>query len=144
MLIGIINSDKVILKYFLNLLTDGNFGGILEDGTMLNFSDGQIQRDQDHRNIGFFYTKASGTNAMMKFMRRGNIRVTCSGSGFCFEFCKPLTQSQISMLRDAEKIAYDSNIEFLMEKSTKHNGKTVRKTYNHVYDYIKNDDFYNN
>ena len=59
-------------------------GYILEDGTMLNFSHENRQRDMDHREIEEFFTKAQGTDALCKFMRRGNIRVSCNSTDYCF------------------------------------------------------------
>lgn len=76
-------------------------GYLLENGEMLNFSDGGYQRDQDHRNIGFFFEKASGVNAMIKFMNRGNIRVSCHNTDYCFELSKQPTLKQTQQIKKA-------------------------------------------
>lgn len=94
-------------------------GYILEDGSMLNFSYGGYQRDEDHRIIGQFFSKAQGTEAMLKFMRRGNVRVMCHNGGYCFEFIKPLTRAQELKIKEASGIAEDCCIPFLLERDNK-------------------------
>ena len=113
-------------------------GYMLEDGTMLNFSTENRQRDADHRDANFLFKNASGTEVINKLMRRGNIRVICNDYGLCFEFSKKITKMQLSRLREAEKLADIYNIDFYFEKSTKKNHKTTKKIYRHVYEYAEN------
>lgn len=93
-------------------------GYILEDGTMLNFSYGGYQRDEDHRIIGEFYSKASGTEALCKFMRRGNIRCSCNKDNYCFEFAKAPTEKQWQVLRHAARLCERNQINFYLENET--------------------------
>lgn len=95
-------------------------GYLLEDGTMLNFSHEGYQRDEDHRVIGEFYSKASGTEALCKFMRRGNIRCSCNSGSFCFEFSKFPTKKQWQVLYNAARLCQLNQIEFYLENE-KHN-----------------------
>ena len=106
-------------------------GYLLQDGTMLNFSDGNYQRDQDHRNIGYFYTNALGTNALRKFLRRGNIRIMCHENSYNFEYYKLPTKEQFRQLQHAY-FEFQKNIKpnssFWIEKEIRTN------TYN-TYDF---------
>lgn len=90
-------------------------GYILEDGTMLNFSHEGFQRDEDHRTIGQFYSKASGTEAMCKFMRRGNIRCSCDNNNYCFEFSKYPTEKQWQILCKVARLCWYNNVPFYLE-----------------------------
>lgn len=100
-------------------------GYLLEDGTMLNFSYGSYQRDEDHRSIGWFFKNAKSTAAMLKFMRRGNIRVMCNTNNYCFEYIRKPTKEQIGRIREAYKISENMpNFEFYLEKSDNH-GRTL-------------------
>jgi hypothetical protein len=77
-------------------------GYILDDGTMLDFSGrnngyvGRPNRNTDHREIhkaypdGSFPDGTSGTEEMMDFVSRGNVRMQENG----IELAKPLTDSQ--------------------------------------------------
>lgn len=103
-------------------------GYILEDGSMLNFSYDGYQRDEDHRIVGQFFKKASGTEAMLKFMRRGNVRVCCNRTHYTFEFIKDLTKSQKDAIIDACREAKDLGIEFVLEKDDSQ-GHAVKQWY---------------
>lgn len=92
-------------------------GYLLPDGTMLNFSYEGYQRDEDHRNIGQFFRKADGWFAIVAFLRRGNIRVSCNSNGYRFEYIQEPTEKQKIMLEQAERIAFRNGIEFCIEKS---------------------------
>ena len=103
---------------------------ILPDGGMLNFSYGGNQRDEDHRIIGQFFKKCSGTETMLEMMKRGSVRVSCNFStlyrgSYCFEFIGELTSGQEDLIREAFKEAYDSESEFYLEVDRR-NGKRVR------------------
>lgn len=85
-------------------------GYLMPNGEMLNFSYEGYQRDEDHRIIGQFFSKAVGTEAMLKFMRRGNIRMMCfprrkygfyGGVDYGFELIKKPTREQLNMLKEA-------------------------------------------
>lgn len=109
-------------------------GYMLEDGTMLNFSYGGYQRDEDHRIIGQFYKKAQGTQALGKFMRRGNIRMMCHPNYYYLEFAKPPTTEQISRIKEIEKDAHKLGYEFLLEKNDR-KGR-IAKSYTSIYQYL--------
>lgn len=101
-------------------------GYLMSDGTMLNFSYGGYQRDEDHRAIGQFFSNSQGTEAMLKFMRRGNIRVMCHNGYYCFEFIVPPTKEQQLVLKEAAKEARQMDYDFLLEKD-KPNGRTEKQ-----------------
>ena len=91
-------------------------GYLLEDGSMLNFSYEGYQRDEDHRIIGQFFKNATGTPALLKFMRRGNVRVMCHRDNYCFEYIKPLTKAQKRVILDAAKEAENLGYYFTLER----------------------------
>lgn len=101
-------------------------GYLLPDGTMLNFSYEGRQRDEDHRNIGIFFEKAQGWDAMMKFMRRGNIRCMCDSFGYRFEFIKTPTKEQVRTMQQAFRIArqHDSVFPCVIEQCSKDGKRT--------------------
>lgn len=96
-------------------------GYLLTDGSMLNFSCEGYQRDEDHRNISqFFKTKNDDgcfSTYMYKFMRRGNIRVSCSGGCYGLEFIKTPTRDQLYAIRSIYRTAEDLAIPFIIEKA---------------------------
>ena len=98
-------------------------GYILPNGEMLNFSYSGYQREEDHRIIGQFFKKAQGTEAMIKFMRRGNIRVMCHKSAYHLEYIKEPTSMQKRRILEAKKVAHSMGIDFMLEESYP-NGKS--------------------
>lgn len=84
---------------------------MLADGTMINGSVEGHQRDVDHHEINQYYktgireTYDNGGLYIIKFMRRGNIRVSCSYSGFCFDMIGPPTQAQLDTMTQQFRIA---------------------------------------
>ena len=69
---------------------------MLRDGTYVNGSYEGHQRDVDHHEISRYYRRSKrhipGSYGIYvyKFMARGNIRVGCSDSGWCYELgCVP-------------------------------------------------------
>ena len=102
-------------------------GYILPNGEMLNFSYGGYQRDEDHRNIGCFFSTAQGWEAMVKFMKRGNIRVCCSSSGFRFEFIRKPTKEQIQTMREAYRTARKLQMPFMIEQSSADGKRPIRR-----------------
>ena len=111
-------------------------GYLLRDGSMLNFSYGGYQRDEDHRIIGQFYSKARGTEALCKFMRRGNIRCMCSDYVFCFEFDKLPTRERFEMLNKAHGLAVRNALNFYIERESK-NKKYHVYTWNTFCEYLR-------
>ena len=101
-------------------------GYMLEDGTMLNFSYEGHQRDEDHRTIGQFFEKAQGYEAIMKFMRRGNIRCSCGSFGYMFSFIKELTREQMRTMQRAYDQSLVSNGGFLLAKCNK-DGRIIKR-----------------
>lgn len=74
---------------------------LLPDGEWVNGSCEGFQRDQDHHEIGAYFRPSvrqepgSTYIYIRKFMRRGNIRVSCA-QGFCrAEMLVPPTRSQV-------------------------------------------------
>lgn len=103
-------------------------GYMFENGEMLNLSYMGYQRDEDHRTISQFFSTANYTDAMLKFMRRGNIRIMCSKSHYFFEFIKKPTKEQLHMIIVAYLYAYKNNIEFMVEKSDS-KGRSIKCYY---------------
>ena len=99
-------------------------GYILPNGEMLNFSYDGLTRCEDHRIIGQFFKTASGTDAMLKFMNRGSIRVMCNRDRYNFEYIKEPTSEQTRLLRIAMKDAKILGKSLCIEHSDK-NGKTI-------------------
>lgn len=93
-------------------------GYILEDGTMINMSYDGFSRSEDHRYVGCFFNKAQGSEAMYRFMRRGNIRVKCSDSFYGFEYIKEPTMQQRKVITKAMYYAYRNGIPFRIEQTT--------------------------
>ena len=110
-------------------------GYMLEDGTMLNFSYGGYQRDEDHRIIGQFFEKAQGYEAIMKFMRRGNIRCSCGSFGYMFSFIKEPTEEQIRTMERAYDQSGDSDAGFLIARCSK-DGRIIER-YTSPYQYFE-------
>ena len=92
-------------------------GYLMPNGEMLNFSYSGYQREEDHRIIEQFFSKAQGTTALNKMLRRGNIRVLCSRDSYCFEFWRTPTKEQIYMLKLAEREANELGYYFCIEQS---------------------------
>jgi len=110
-------------------------GYIFENGEMLNLSYEGYQRDEDHRIISQFFSTAYDTDAMHKFMRRGNIRVMCSRTHYFFEFIKKPTKAQINQIRNAYLYAYKNGIEFMIERSD-NKGHAVEQFYD-LYEFLE-------
>ena len=119
-------------------------GYLLEDGQMLNFSYEGNQRDVDHREIGQFFKEACGTESLLKFMRRGNVRVMADGNGYRFEYMNPLTNKQEEVIKEAYKSAEDIGIEFLLEKDNEKGSSQKRFHDYSEYCFDKNKDRYQN
>jgi hypothetical protein len=116
-------------KKHYGITTVPEFAGyMLPDGKMLNFSDGGYQRDQDHRNISYFYKTKDGDGCfgtyMYKFMRRGNIRCSCNECCYGFEFSKLPTKEQWITLRDIHRDAEEMGKSFIIEKKMPNGIKT--------------------
>ena len=111
-------------------------GYLLTDGTMLNFSDEGYQRDQDHRNIGYFYKKASGNNALRKFLKRGNIRIMCHGKDYNFEYYRLPTKEQFQQLQRAY-------FEFLRNMNTDSSFCIEKEIHTNIYNHYAFETFCN-
>lgn len=74
-------------------------GYLLPNGDLVNFSYMGYTRDEDHRIVGQYFRKRSGTEALNEMMRRGAIRVMCSKSHYGFEYIKKPTERQKSVMR---------------------------------------------
>ncbi len=80
---------------------------LLKDGSYINGTIEGYQRDIDHHEISSFFKRSvrqePGSNGIYvyKFMNRGNIRVGCSESGWCYEFTRIPTKNQIDMMFNA-------------------------------------------
>lgn len=77
---------------------------MLRDGTMVNGSYEGFQRDVDHAEIRQFYKVpkedwyGNAIKYIRKFIRRGNIRMGCSGNDVSFQFAVPPTDEQLLRL----------------------------------------------
>ena len=79
-------------------------GYLLPNGKLLNFSGEKNRhfgtRGNDHRAIGIVFETASGSDAMIRFMNMGNIRVMAEGPGIdLFNGIEP-TNQQYSKIRE--------------------------------------------
>jgi len=84
-----INSDAV--AYFGITDSINKAGYLLTDGTLLDFSCGQRDRVQDHREIRNILEDCDGYNdGLIRFVNLGNIRLQNNG----FQLCKKLTTQQ--------------------------------------------------
>lgn len=100
-------------------LTDNPYFGVwmLKDGSLINGSLGGHQRDLDHREISGYYKPSkfedpgSAGIYILKFMRRGNIRWSCSEFGFCIELIKTPTARQFRKICQYMDMAIQSGIE---------------------------------
>ena len=80
---------------------------MLRDGTYINGTIEGFQRDVDHHEISQYFKRSkhiapgSYTGYVYKFMRRGNIRIGCSDSGWCFEMATVPLRKQANELYQA-------------------------------------------
>lgn len=94
---------------------------MLADGTLVNGSHEGRQRDVDHREINEYYKPSkravpgSGMLYVLKFMRRGNVRVCCNDYCYGVEMIKPPTRSQFekiaAIMRRAELYGVDTHVD---------------------------------
>lgn len=70
-------------------------GWLNVDGSMLDFSDGQGYRVQDHREIQNIYKDNQWTDALIQYLAEGNIRLQSYG----FEVWRKPTSQQIEVLK---------------------------------------------
>ena len=93
---------------------------LLKDGTLLNGSCEGKQRDVDHAEIGDFYEKAQGAEAVKKFIRRGNVRVMCDQNAYIFQLRNHPNEEQENVLLNAYYDACDRKIPYLIYRAQKH------------------------
>ena len=78
-------------------------GYIVPNGKMLNFSGEKGQhfgsRGQDHRAIGIVYANTQGTDALVRFMNDGNIRIMAESPGLDINSKTEPTSEQYSTIR---------------------------------------------
>ena len=78
-------------------------GYILPNGKMLNFSGEKDRhfgsRGQDHRAIGIIYANTQGTDALIRFMNDGNIRIMAESPGLDISSNSEPTREQYSIIR---------------------------------------------
>lgn len=103
---------------------------------MLNFSHENRQRDMDHREIEEFFTKAQGTDALCKFMRRGNIRVSCNSTDYCFELSVEPTVLQWRKLMIAALTARRYGANLYIEYNKTANKKIIIRSYDELTAYL--------
>ena len=79
-------------------------GYILPDGKMLNLSGEKGRhfgsRGQDHRTVGTIYEATTGSEAMLRFMSDGNIRIMAESPGLDIISTVAPTTAQYSKIRD--------------------------------------------
>lgn len=120
---------------------------MLIDGTMLNGSYEGYQRDEDHRNIGCFFNYKTHIDKydmkvenyepwqnIVRFINRGNIRMSCSSQRFGIEFHKLPTRAQWEQIKKMSQEAYKMDIEFIIERADSQGN--IRQTWNGRYDFI--------
>lgn len=95
---------------------------LLRDGTLINGSIEGRQRDIDHRCISHYYKRSkfedpgSAYLYILKFMRRGNIRVCCNEFGYGFEFTKQPSLQQLKTIRRAYMAAIRKAVPFTIDR----------------------------
>lgn len=95
---------------------------LLTDGEMLNGSFGGFQRDRDHREINEFMPKLNngksyeGMPYILRFMKRGNIRMHCNRESINLQFWKIPTRDQWITLRTILKECEDLGMRIYIEK----------------------------
>ncbi len=91
---------------------------MLKDGTLVNGSYEGHQRDVDHHEIGYYFKPSIHAEPgdsyiyILKFMRRGNIRVGCSESGYYMETRTPPTEGQWKIIQRMYQTACDKLLPF--------------------------------
>ena len=107
-------------------------GYLLPNGKLPNFSGEKGQhfgvRGEDHRGIGVIFDDTSGTDAMIRFMNQGNIRVMASTPGLdIYSGAEPTSEQYVTIRRMAQESAqsyYDGRGRFIVDFSDE-SGKVV-------------------
>lgn len=113
--------EKRAVKLYGTTVSVFNAGYMLQDGTMLDFSEGGGEgRCIDHRNISYFYNYDKYeygvlTKQMLKFMARGNIRIMPESASI--EFTIKPTKDQLYIIREISKDFRRIGRELTIEKS---------------------------
>lgn len=112
---------------------------LLQDGTLVNGSYEGHQRDVDHSEIGQYFHRSvredpgSSHCYIVKFMRRGNIRISCSNYSYCAELRRIPTQRQLRVLskimNSARRNSIQTYVEWRSKRNVKYNGNW--------YDYLR-------
>lgn len=102
-------------------------GYITPNGKMLNFSGEKGKhygvRGQDHRAIGTIYAESSGTDALNRFVRDGNIRIMAESPGLDMSTLTEPTKEQYATIR---KFASEyAGKEFFNVDFTDESGKVI-------------------
>lgn len=106
---------------------------MLRDGTLVNGSYEGYQRDIDHHEIGAYFKRSKfedpGSNYLyiLKFMRRGNIRMSGSNCDLCFELVGPPSQAQWTAIQRCALMARRAGLPMFIERCTgpyQHRGQT--------------------
>ena len=102
-------------------------GYIMPNGKMLNFSGEKGQhygsRGQDHRAIGTIYADTNGTDALVRFMNDGNIRIMAETPGLDISASTEPSKEQYTTIRRFANEFSDGGY-FAVDLSDE-NGKTV-------------------
>lgn len=99
---------------------------MLTDGEMLNGSFGGFQRDRDHREINEFMPKLDngkpyeGMPYIYRFIKRGNIRMSCNRESINLMLWKIPTRDQWITLRTILKEFEELNMSIYIEKYYPH------------------------
>lgn len=94
---------------------------LLQSGELLNGTYCGLRRDVDHCEISQFFKRSvyqdpgSAYIYVKKFLRRGNIRVVCSGSSYGLEYTVTPTPAQIQAIRRIHLLAERRAIPLLIE-----------------------------
>lgn len=102
-------------------------GYITPNGKMLNFSGEKGKhygtRGQDHRAIGIIYAETSGTDALNRFMKDGNVRIMAESPGIDISTLVEPTTEQYSTIK---KFIYEyANKEFFNVDLSDENGNVI-------------------
>ena len=105
---------------------------MLRDGTMVNGSKEDWQRDMDHHEISEFFKHSkfedpgSSYVYIKKFMRRGNIRVCCGTTDYCCEIWGIPTRDQLKSLKKmfaaARRLGCRTYVDWHTKRNNRHSG----------------------
>ena len=119
--------QKAALKEYGTTPNWREAGYMLDDGRLLNFTGEKGKhyghRGADHRNISIIFENTSGSEAMLRFMKYGNIRVMAETPGIDISIDNEPTDKQYAKIKDMARRFADE--EYFNVDLTNSDGYTV-------------------